>query len=162
MAPSRPSLQACARKLRTVASDVLAVAQAADLLLEQALQPLLALDQRQLGRALAIQEQKIEGEEHELICPAFIHRRLQPAEDRHAVGVERAQLAVEIGRLHLQRAQAPRSCGGIDATSPGQSGQQLDVAAVDARVHAVAVVLDLVHPAIARRRLVYQARAAAA
>ena len=37
-------------------------------------------------------------------------------------------------------------------------GQQLDVAAVDARVHAVAVVLDLVQPAVARRRLVYQAR----
>ena len=64
---------------------MLAVAQAADLLLEQALQPLLALDQRQLGRALAIQEQKIEGEEDELIRAAFIHRRLEPAEHRHAV-----------------------------------------------------------------------------
>jgi hypothetical protein len=42
---------------------VFAVAQAADFLLEQALQPLLALDQRQLGRALAIQEQQVEGEE---------------------------------------------------------------------------------------------------
>ena len=36
--------------------------------------------------------------------------------------------------------------------------QQLDVAAVDARVHAVAVVLDLVQPAITRRRIVYHAR----
>jgi hypothetical protein len=32
--------------------------------------------------------------------------------------------------------------------------QQLDVAAIDARVHAVAVVFDLVQPAAARRRLV--------
>jgi len=36
-------------------------------------------------------------------------------------------------------------------------GQQLDLAAVDLGVHAVAVVLDLVKPAITRRRLVYQA-----
>ena len=158
MAPSRPSLQACARKRRTVAGNVLAVAQPADLLLEQALQPLLALDQRQLGRALAVQEQEIEGEEDELIGAAFIHRRLEPAEDRHAVGIERAQLAVEIGRLHLQRAKrldrAPVAMRPVEAGA----GQQLDVAAVDARMHAVAVVLDLVQPAVARRRLVYQAR----
>jgi hypothetical protein len=37
-------------------------------------------------------------------------------------------------------------------------GQQFDVAAVDAGVHAVAVVLDLVQPAVARRRLIYKAR----
>jgi len=39
---------------------------------------------------VAIQVQKIEGEEHELIRPAFIHRRLQPAEGRHVVSVQRA------------------------------------------------------------------------
>jgi hypothetical protein len=38
---------------------MLAVAQAADLLLEQALEPILALDQRQLGCTHAIQEQEI-------------------------------------------------------------------------------------------------------
>ena len=145
-------------KARTVTGNVLAVAQAADLLLEQALQPFLALDQRQLGRALAIQEQKIEGEEDELIRAAFVHRRLEAAEHRHAVAVERAKLAVEIGRLHLQGAKrldrAPVAMRPVEACA----GQQLDVAAVDARVHAVAVVLDLVQPAVARRRLVYQAR----
>jgi hypothetical protein len=46
---------------------VLTVTQAADLLLEQALPPFLALDERQLRSALAIQKQKIEGEEDELI-----------------------------------------------------------------------------------------------
>ena len=40
--------------------------------------------------------------------------------------------------------------------------QELDVAAVDARMHAVAVILDLVQPAAARGRLVYQARELAA
>jgi len=33
------------------------------------------------------------------------------------------------------------------------SGEQLDPVAVDSRVHAVAVVLDLVQPLFARRRL---------
>jgi hypothetical protein len=39
-----------------------------------------------------------------------------------------------------------------------RTGLRRDLPAVDARVHAVAVVLDFVHPAAARRRLVYQAR----
>ena len=142
----------------TVTGNVLAVAQAADFLLEQPLQPFLALDQRQLGRAHAIQEQEIEGEEDKLIRAAFIHRRLEAAEHRDAIAIERAQLAVEIGGLHLQGAKrldrAPVAVRPIQACP----GQQLDVAAVDARMHAVAVVLDLVQPAAARRRLVYQAR----
>ena len=37
-------------------------------------------------------------------------------------------------------------------------GQQFDLATVDPGVHAVAIVLDLVQPAGARRRLIYQAR----
>ena len=53
-------------------SNVFTVVQLADLLLEQALQPFLALDQRQLSSAFAVQEQKIEGEGHELIGSACI------------------------------------------------------------------------------------------
>jgi hypothetical protein len=43
---------------------------------------------------------------------------------------------------------------------PVQAGarQQLDLATVDAGVRPVAVVLDLMDPVLARRRLVYQAR----
>ena len=40
----------------------------------------LALGQRQLGRAHAIQEQEIESKEDKLIRVAFVHRRLEPAE----------------------------------------------------------------------------------
>ena len=58
---------------RAVTSHMLVVPQPLDLLLEQPLEPLLALDERQLSGALAVQVQKIEGEEHELIRPAFIH-----------------------------------------------------------------------------------------
>ena len=47
----------------------------------------------------------IEGEEHELIGPPFIHRRLESAEYWHAITVQRAKLAVEIGGLCWQRMQ---------------------------------------------------------
>jgi hypothetical protein len=76
---------------------VLAVAQSVDLLLEQRLQPLFALEQRQLSGAVAIQVQKIERKEHELIGTAFIHRCLEPAEHWNTVAIQRAKLAVEIG-----------------------------------------------------------------
>jgi hypothetical protein len=75
---------------KTVTSNVFTVPQPADLLLQQALQPFLAFDQRQLGRAHAIQEQEIEGEEDKLVRSAFIHRDLKAAGDRHALGIESA------------------------------------------------------------------------
>jgi hypothetical protein len=84
-------------KAGTITDDVFAIAQTADLLLEQACELFLPLDERQSRRALPIQEQEIEGEEHELICPSLIHRCLEPTEHRHAVSIQRAQLAVEIG-----------------------------------------------------------------
>ena len=46
------------------------------------MQPRLTLDQRLLGRALAVQQQKIEGIADELIGAAFIHGGLEPAKDR--------------------------------------------------------------------------------
>jgi hypothetical protein len=62
---------ACLRaKARAVAGDVIGVAQAVDFLPEQALQPRLVLDQRQLRGALTVQEQQVEGEEDELVGAA--------------------------------------------------------------------------------------------
>jgi len=92
-------------KTGAVSANVFAVAQTVDLLLEQALQPLLALNQWQLSCALTVQEQKIEGEEDQLIGSAFIHRRLELTEDRYAVGIESAEFAVEVSRLRLQGAK---------------------------------------------------------
>jgi hypothetical protein len=48
------------------------VPQPLNLLLEQPLEPLLAFDERQLCRAMPVQKQEIEGEEHELI-PSGLH-----------------------------------------------------------------------------------------
>jgi hypothetical protein len=61
---------------RAVTSHMLVVPQPLDLLLEQPLEPRLALDEWQLCRALPIEKQKIEGEEYKLIRPAFVHCRL--------------------------------------------------------------------------------------
>jgi hypothetical protein len=55
----------------------------ADLLPKEALQPFLALDQRELGRAYAVKEQEIEGKEDKLIGAPFIHRSLKTAEGGH-------------------------------------------------------------------------------
>jgi hypothetical protein len=71
-----------------VTRNVFTEAQTANLLPEQTFQLLLTLDQWQASGTLAVQEQKIE--EDKLIGTAFIHRRLEPAEDRHAVRIERA------------------------------------------------------------------------
>ena len=111
-----------------------------------------------MGRAQTIKEQQVKGEEDKLILAAFVHGGLQPAEDRHTVSVQRAKLTVEIGRLHLQRAdrldRAPVAVRPVEAGT----GEQLDLVAVDPGMYSVAVVLDLVKPAVARWRLVNQAR----
>ena len=93
-------------KAGTVTGNVLAVAQAADFLPEQPLQPFLALDQRELPRAHTIQEQQIEGEENKLIRAAFIHGGLEATENRDAIAIERAQLTVEIGGPHIRAPSA--------------------------------------------------------
>ncbi len=141
-------MQACA-KARAVVGDVLAVEEAVDLLPEQPFQLLLALDYRQLRGANAIKEQEIEGQEDELVGAPFIHRCLEPAEHRQAVAFDGAELAVDITGFDREPLQ------GLDhapvSVRPVQAGarQQRGFAAVDAGVHAVAVVLDLVQPAVA-------------
>jgi hypothetical protein len=137
---------------------VLAVAQAEDFLLEQALRLRLALDARQVCSSLAVQKHQVEDEEHELVGLAIVHSGLQAAENRDAVGVEGAELAVEIGGPDLELAEPFDRH--LVAMGPVQAcpGQQLRPTTVDPRVHAAAVVLDLVHPVVARRRLVHQAR----
>ena len=72
--------------------------------------------------------------------------------------VQRTKLAVEVGRLYFQRAQG--FDGALISMRPIQSGsgEQLDLAAIDPRVHAVAVVLDLVQPVSALGRFLDEAR----
>jgi adenylate cyclase len=87
---------------RTVTHDVIGEAQTTDLALEQGPQPFLALDQGQPGGVLAVQEQQVEGHQHQRIGAPLVHGGLEAAECRHAIGTESAQLAIEVGRLHGQ------------------------------------------------------------
>ena len=60
---------------------------------------------------LAVQKQEIKGEENELVGAALVHGCLQPAEDGHAVAIERAELSVEVEVLTgepLQRSTVRR------------------------------------------------------
>jgi hypothetical protein len=49
---------------------------------------LLALDQRQLGDVVAMQEQDVEGKEHQIGGAALVHGSLQAAERRQAIGTQ--------------------------------------------------------------------------
>jgi hypothetical protein len=67
--------------------------------------------------------------------------------------VNAAEFAVEVGCLHVEvseRGHGARIFGSPVAPGPGQ---QLRAAVVDARGHAIAVELDLVHPLRSRRWL---------
>src|SRR3984957_1712723 len=67
-------------------------------------------------------------------------------------------LAVDICALHVE--DTKRGDGCLIAVAPVEpgAGQQLDVAAIDAGVHAIAIVLDLVDPAGTVRRFVHESR----
>jgi hypothetical protein len=51
------------------------------------------------------QVQEIEGEEDKLVGAALVHGRLEPTDYRHALSVQRTELAVDVGGLHLQGAK---------------------------------------------------------
>ena len=106
-------------KARAVPQHVLAEAQRRKVLLEQALQPLLALDERQRGGARALEMQQVEDIEHELTGASLVHRRLQAAEggERHRFPAHRARR-----RYRPTTPAAPRSCAEGDATSRARSG----------------------------------------
>jgi hypothetical protein len=110
----------------------------------------LTLDQGKPGCALALQEQEIEGEEYKVVGMSLIHGGLESTEGADSIFAERTKLTVNIGRLYRQRLQ------GVDrvavAVRPIQAGsrEELDAAIIQARMHAVAVVFDLVQPIAAR------------
>ena len=109
-------------------------------------------------RALAVQEQQIEGEEDELVSAALVHSRLQAAEHRHTIGIERAKFTIDVGGLRLQGLKGP-DCTAIPVRPvQPRARQQLGLASLNSGVHAVAVELDLMQPAVTSRRLVDDAR----
>ena len=87
-----------------------------------------------------------------------VARRLGPGEAGQAGVVDPAEFAVEISGLH---SQLRKRCDGarilIGLVEPGP-GLQLYPPVVDARGHAIAVELDLVHPPRPCRRLLDRLR----
>ena len=97
--------------------------------------------------------QKIEGVVDEMHAALAVGGRLGMGEARQPGLVDAAELAVEIGRLHVhvgERCDGARVFGGPVEAGPGE---QLYAAIVEARGHAIAVQLYFMHPLRPRRRL---------
>ena len=114
--------------------------------------------QRPGAEIFAVEVEKIEQEEDEGGGIAAVGRQLDHAEGGDAVGADAAQLAVEIGLAGTERVhrRGDRRIF-VRPVEPG-ARQQFHRAAVEARMHAVAVVLDFVEPLIAVRRRVDEFR----
>ena len=117
---------------------------------EQGFEACLALGKRKGPKVLAGIEQKIEGEEHEVVGLAVRQRRLQGCEIGRARGIERHYLAVDhgIGQVGGGVPDRAEALGPVEALA----GLQQGLPARHRELHAVAVELDLVHPAGAGRR----------
>jgi hypothetical protein len=153
IAPSSSSLQALGEEYRTATDDVPAVLQRRRRAAEQTLELLLSLEQWAAGHFDAIEVQQVEQVEHEVAGRAGIGCRLHSRKGRDAVRPHRAKLAVEIGLFHAKPAKGSDGRRIFVAPIEPRPGQQSDAFAVDPRMHAIAVVLDLMRPAIALRRL---------
>ena len=114
-------------------------------------QPRLAFQQRQFPQVLAAGEQQVEDEEDQIVGLAVGDRRLQRREVRRAGVVEGDHLPVDdpVGQTRA----GPDD--GRELRRPVQplAGQQRRMAVLGAQLHAIAVELDLMRPALALRRL---------
>ena len=139
-------------------TDVNPTAQQIELYREQLAEPLLALDQRPRMEIFAVEVEEIEQEENQRRRVAAIGSQLNDVESSDAVGPYAAQFAVEIGLPGAERRHR-RGDRGIfmRPVEPG-AGQQFDRAAVEPRMHAVAIEFDFVQPLIAIRRRIEQLR----
>lgn len=90
---------------RAVAVDVLAVAESRHVPRQRRCSRSLRSISGRSARLLPSRKQEIEGEVDKFARATLVHRGLQAAEDRRAIGVEGAELAADIGRLHPERAQ---------------------------------------------------------
>jgi hypothetical protein len=119
--------------------------------LQQLLQQRLALTQRLLAQIMAVEEQEIEREQHEIFDSACGQCGLQRAEVRCAIRVERSNLAVDdaIGKLGCRGGER------LELVGPVQTFARLQRRFVrgDAQLHAIAVELRLVPPLVALRWL---------
>ena len=111
---------------------------------EQSLQSRLAFAQRQLAQIVALDEQKVEGKEDQLVGLVVGQSRLKHCEVRRAVLVQRHNLAVEqaIGKRFRDLGDAGELGGPVQPLPR----TELCIAVYDAELNAIAIELDLVRP----------------
>ena len=124
-------------------------------------EPCLALDEWSLADVVAVEMQKIEDEIHQPGHVAGIRGGLDHAEGGYAVGEHAAQLAVEIGVARDERRHGRGDRRIFMGPVESGAGEHPDTAAIEARMHAVAVEFDFVQPLVAFRRSMPAERAAA-
>ena len=118
--------------------------------IQQFFEPALALGQRQRAKILAIGKQQVERVEDQILGLAIGQRGLQRREIRRAVVIERDDLAVD---HHVRQCAAvPGDGGELFGPVEAFAGFQGRLAVLDAQLHAVAVELDLMAPAVSARR----------
>src|SRR5258705_5198906 len=122
--------------------------------LQQRCEQLFARRKRLLAQVRAFEEEKIEHEEDQLAGASVRERLLQPGETRDAPLVERTDFAIDhaIGQVPALSGDFRKTVAPVQRLARAQYGGAL----LDAKLHAVAVELDLMHPHDADGRFVHQ------
>jgi len=114
--------------------------------------------EREARDVLAVEVEEIEDEVDECRTRAAAEGVLQILEARPAVGSHARDLAVEDCVSHPEASYGIDDLGKARRAVVAGTADEAHVAVVDETADAVPVVLELVQPGVARRRLAYQAR----
>jgi len=114
--------------------------------------------EREARDVLAVEVEEIEDEVDERRTRAAAEGVLQILEARPAVGSHARDLAVEDCVSHPEASYGIDDLGKARRAVVAGTADEAHVAVVDETADAVPVVLELVQPGVARRRLAYQAR----
>ncbi len=131
--------------------------------IEQRFEPFLAFDIGQAGQILAIEFEQVEGMQGELVLlalravPALEHL-LQGGEIGIALAVVSDDFAVDQAGGQVERGNRLDQRAELVGPVLAVAGEHADGIALDRHQRAIAVELDLVHPAIAGRHVVDQRR----
>jgi hypothetical protein len=124
--------------------------------LKKSLQRRFAVDQRRAGHVATVEIKKIEDVIDKTIVATILQVGLQQRKARHAFVALHHQFAVEQRGFGRQRRN--RRGNRLEALCPIEplARQQLDLAVVEPRLDAVAIIFDLVQPFPAARRSAVQ------
>jgi hypothetical protein len=113
---------------------------------QQGREPRFSVDQRRAGQILPVDMKQIEDEEYQGFRAAGLRGGLDHAEGGGSIRSHTAQLAVQIGLSGGQRLQRFRHPRELLRPVQASTRQQPHVTALEPRVHAIPIELDLVQP----------------